>query len=82
MKRFLGNLEPPVIPYENYERLTANHSLNSIISEVHSFPIINFMTLMHTLKFLRHYIIPREKKNLMPLENVAICFAPCFMRSK
>ncbi len=82
IKRFLSNLEPPVIPYDNYERLTIKHSLDLIISEINCFPIINFMTLMHVLKFLRQYIIPDEKRNLMTLENVAICFAPCLMRSK
>lgn len=34
---------------------------------------------MVLLDFLIRKVIPRAHKNKMPLQNVAICFAPCLM---
>ena len=42
--------------------------------------MINYMTLLHFIKFFKNNIVPNEKYNMMSINNVSICLAPCIMR--
>lgn len=82
MKKFIVSLDPPLIPYSTYDSILENYKIDSLAKHIRSMPIINFMTLMYFLKFVKEEIIPHSALNLMTLNNISICLAPCLMRFK
>lgn len=56
-----------------------NQLLKSVISEL---PLIHRTSLMFLINFMRDKILPKEEVNKMGVQNLAICFAPCWFRSE
>lgn len=45
-------------------------------------PELNRLTLTFVITFLIDKVIPNEAANKMGIQNIAICFSPCFFRSE
>lgn len=87
MKRFLSQLRTPVIPFDLFNELVGRTSLTveylqGKMRELEATERTKFLTLVSMLQFFVHDVIPRKDQNLMTVQNVGICMAPCIMWAK
>ena len=87
MKRFLSQLRTPVIPFDLFDELVARTNLSveylrGKMRELEATDRTKFLTLISMLQFFVHEVIPRKEQNLMTVQNVGICMAPCIMWAK
>ena len=84
MKRFLAQLRYPVIPFDLFEELVARKDfpveyLREKMQWLETVDRTRFLTLLAVLQFFDAEVVPRKESNLMTVQNVGICMAPCLM---
>lgn len=86
IKKFFSSLKVPVFPFADFQKLMLLKDLEFIkigLKEVvHHLPNVNQASLTLLINFLRRHILPKEDLNKMGVQNLAICFAPCWFRSE
>ena len=78
----MANLKTPLIPYDEFAELMKNQEVPHIKAVYSKLRRVNYITLLYLTEFLKDEVITRETANKMSTNNVAICFAPCLMRSE
>lgn len=85
IKRFFAKLKTPIIPYNSFEALMHDQGimdkLGLVIEQVSLLPPKNYFPLMFLFEFLIEKVLPMEKYTKMNANGLAICFAPCLLKS-
>ena len=90
LKRILNKTLEPIMLYENYDELTAigkineknqDDYVNKLSQLMKKLPKLNQKILSFVIAFIRK-VIKKKEDNLMDSFNMAMVFAPCFIRPK
>jgi len=82
VKFWLRDLTDPVIPTELYDSCIRNsEDLNQCLEILMSIPQLNRKVLLFMIRFLQEFVDPEvSKKTKMTVHNLAMVFAPNFLR--
>lgn len=86
IKRFFAKLKTPIFPYNVFDKLMHDQGISDKLQHVKclisDLPSKNYFPLMFLFEFLYEKILPYEKWTKMTANNLAICFAPCLLKSE
>jgi hypothetical protein len=86
IKKFFHSLKEPAIPFDLYNKLMKDESVTDksahLKSVVAALPELNKISLTFVFNFFKEKVIKNEADNKMSANNIAVCFAPCILRSK
>ncbi len=86
IKRFFAKLKTPIFPYKSFDVLMHDQGISDklglIIEQVSLMEAKHYFPLMFLFEFLIEKVLPAEKYTKMNANNLAICFAPCLLKSE
>eukprot|EP01113_Clastostelium_recurvatum_P017276 TRINITY_DN2021_c0_g1_i5.p1 TRINITY_DN2021_c0_g1~~TRINITY_DN2021_c0_g1_i5.p1 ORF type:complete len:1300 (+),score=397.66 TRINITY_DN2021_c0_g1_i5:103-4002(+) len=81
MKKFLREMPDPLIPDSLYDRCIATRQATEAYDILEQVPSLNRKIIMFLLQFLQIFIDPEKvEKSRMNADNLAMVFAPSFVR--
>jgi hypothetical protein len=86
IKKFFHSLKEPAVPFAQYKKLMKDESVTDksahLKSVVADLPELNKISLTFVFTFFKEKVIRNEADNKMSANNIAVCFAPCILRSE